>query len=247
LPAKYGNRNYGRSSTPRDGLDHLPARDHLVLIWPGWSPRLVWFRSVVAVQHVGEAVNLCGIVTRIPSTFRDCRETSHDRVEIVGGHLERDADAVVVRLTERAGEPQRRLDVLDGVTDDREQPRCTAEMVEHCLLAPSWSLVPVPQPDSRRLRSGCAPVNRRSPDWTRPWQGTPYHNTPAGSGRWYGQDPTPPAALCPGFVRLVVLRGDLTSTTEPAPTSPLRAQRRPRTRTSTSAAPRRCSSRSWVG
>jgi hypothetical protein len=50
------------------------------------------------------------------------RETRHDGVEVIGRHLHRHADAVVVALFERAGQTHRRLNVLDGVTDDREQP-----------------------------------------------------------------------------------------------------------------------------
>jgi hypothetical protein len=59
------------------------------------------------------------------------REPSDDGVEVIGRYLHRNADAVVAALIERASKTHRRLNVLNGVADDREQPRGAAELTEH--------------------------------------------------------------------------------------------------------------------
>jgi hypothetical protein len=59
------------------------------------------------------------------------RETRHDGVEVIGRHLHRHAHAVVAALPEGTGEAHRGLDVPDGVTNDREQPRSATEKVGH--------------------------------------------------------------------------------------------------------------------
>ena len=59
------------------------------------------------------------------------RETGHDGVEVIGRYLHRHTDAVVATLPKRTSEALRGLDVLDGVTDDREQPRSAIEVVGH--------------------------------------------------------------------------------------------------------------------
>src|SRR3982751_2970450 len=65
------------------------------------------------------------------------REARHDGVRVTGWHLHRNTYAVVVALPESAGEAHRRLDVLDGIADDREQPRSAAETAEHADPCPS--------------------------------------------------------------------------------------------------------------
>jgi hypothetical protein len=58
-------------------------------------------RSELVAQWA-KAVNLCGIVTRIPSTFRAAK-TRHDDVEVIGRHLHRNAHAVVATAPRRYG------------------------------------------------------------------------------------------------------------------------------------------------
>ena len=87
------------------------------------------------------------------------RETRHDGVEVIGRHLHRNTDAVVAALFERASETHRRLNVLDGVTDDREQPRGAAELTEHAKSSLSCRRFE-PQSDSVS-----APFSGRGPRW----------------------------------------------------------------------------------
>ena len=93
-------------------------------------------RSELVAQYA-DAACLCGMVTRIPSTFAMDDETRHHDAEAAVGHLHRDADAVAATACEGVREPDRGLNVPDRVANDREEAAGTAELAGHVDLVVS--------------------------------------------------------------------------------------------------------------
>src|SRR5258705_5950237 len=66
---------------------------------------------------------------------RTC-EGAHDDIQICLWHLHRYAYAVVAACLEAAGQARWNLHIYDRITNDREQPRLTAQIFKHSVLSP---------------------------------------------------------------------------------------------------------------